>query len=259
MKALKSTGILLFLVLFSFADRAEALSYSVDGVLDEYGISQSMLEDKTQGFGTEANYIPVNYSRYFNNTSSGYLNPGYGGQAFDTEGIGGATYGDYLYLYLITGFDVTSPDGVAGYMGGDLAIDTDNNGTYDFGLDIYTGDLIAASSWSDPYYTSSTPFQAVGTVIQNGVDLAIQGVRTDAIYDAPISFDRWILETRISLASLGIDPTIASDIMLHWTMGCGNDMVEGSVEHTPVPEPTTMLLFGTGLIGLAQAIKRKRA
>jgi hypothetical protein len=40
----------------------------------------------------------------------------------------------------------------------------------------------------------------------------------------------------------------------HWTMSCGNDVVEGTA---PVPEPATMLLFGTGLAGLA-TIRRKK-
>lgn len=40
---------------------------------------------------------------------------------------------------------------------------------------------------------------------------------------------------------------------LHWTMTCGNDVIEGAA---PVPEPATILLFGTGLIGLGSILRR---
>jgi PEP-CTERM motif len=45
-----------------------------------------------------------------------------------------------------------------------------------------------------------------------------------------------------------------SEYGFHWGMTCGNDVIEGSA---PVPEPATMMLFGSGLIGLA-ALGRKR-
>ena len=38
-----------------------------------------------------------------------------------------------------------------------------------------------------------------------------------------------------------------TNIGLHWTMQCGNDVVEGGAH---APEPATMLLLGSGLVGL---------
>jgi hypothetical protein len=41
---------------------------------------------------------------------------------------------------------------------------------------------------------------------------------------------------------------------LHWGMTCGNDVIEGAA---PVPEPSAMLLFGVGMIGLGGVLRRK--
>jgi len=52
------------------------------------------------------------------------------------------------------------------------------------------------------------------------------------------------------------DPSAAA-LAFHWTMDCGNDVIEGEVTTTTTtPEPGTMLLAGCGLIALA-AFRRK--
>ena len=41
----------------------------------------------------------------------------------------------------------------------------------------------------------------------------------------------------------------------HWTITCGNDVMEGE-DPVPAPEPATLVLLGTGLLGLA-GVRRK--
>jgi hypothetical protein len=48
---------------------------------------------------------------------------------------------------------------------------------------------------------------------------------------------------------------LGSTIGFHWTMKCGNDVVEGSV--SMVPEPGSMLLLGLGLLGLFGVARRR--
>jgi PEP-CTERM motif len=57
----------------------------------------------------------------------------------------------------------------------------------------------------------------------------------------------------LTLAALGIDPNGPINLGFHWTMTCGNDVIEGGVDGGPgneIPEPGIVLLFGLGLLGL---------
>ena len=67
----------------------------------------------------------------------------------------------------------------------------------------------------------------------------------------------------LSLAGLDDDELafLEGSLGLHWTMSCGNDVIEGQIPAmgaSSVPEPATMLLFGAGLSGLAAYRRRAR-
>ena len=68
----------------------------------------------------------------------------------------------------------------------------------------------------------------------------------------------WVISDNQLLFSINTSslPFSGESIGFHWTMQCGNDVIEGAA--APVPEPSTMLLLGSGLVGLWGVRKRRR-
>jgi PEP-CTERM motif len=68
--------------------------------------------------------------------------------------------------------------------------------------------------------------------------------------DGSIAF----LTYNLTLAALGLDPNGPINLGFHWTMTCGNDVIEGGVNAgggggNETPEPGTIALLGLGLLG----------
>jgi hypothetical protein len=90
-------------------------------------------------------------------------------------------------------------------------------------------------------------------------DQAWRGGYGDLVSNATVSLN--INNTDPALSSLtftfnntGIGS--ASELGYHWTMLCGNDVVEGGM--APVPEPSTLVLLGLGLSGIGVVTWRKK-
>jgi len=196
-------------------------------------------------------------SRFSEDQNTNYLDPGYGGQPYDVEYLGLSVADGKLYFGLQTGVNLISPAITGNNQPGDLAFDIGNDGSWDYGLRIWesSASLLDASDWLDvryPQHDISNPWRVDSGVASGnmGVDFNfLKRTGTDGFGNGTF----WI-EGYIDIAALGLssfDTAIASN----FTMYCGND--NGKAVVAPVPEPATMLLLGTGLIGIA-GFGRKR-
>ncbi len=225
-------------------------------------------------------------------SGSNYLNPGYGGQYFDAEYL--------LYKYdessndltiaLQTGFDIrgdnhqlfeywTTDSGLS-YWGGDIFLtfnDTTDLYALDFGqvtggwsdrnkaqadgsIAAVDAGLYSVSAVSNDVYsghTASNPLAMTGgTKISDQVFTYYDGHNASGYLGNNTSY---AVSTTFNLDFLGVDVT---QLDAQWTMSCGNDAIYGSGEIPPtsVPEPSSIALLSTGLIGLLGGlfVRRRR-
>jgi len=217
-------------------------------------------------FDHNNNWSPISYPYSIGNLPSpGYL--GEGGEKFDLEGFNFSHKDGKVNISLTNSF------GYSSYSTGwnqDLALGDIffgfNGNTYDYGIDISTNRLYKVDSYngisnkSGTYYGTSIEPLAGGWEINSGTDL---GQITN-------SFTYWPhLETN-PMQGLGdtyvfefeFDDALISEfsdyssINFHNTIECGNDLIEES--YSAVPEPTTLLLFGLGSLGMAAYRRRKK-
>jgi len=202
-------------------------------------------------------FVDDNWSTHFGRTP-------HGGELFDIEAIYFDNDADHAYIAVVTSFTV--PNGVP-YLGsivkaGDLAMDM-GGGALDMGVDVdgNTG-RIADTNPGDWYQANSVYIAETGpTNFTGGVDL---GYGTLNAYNYGLverGKPTYVFELTLDRALIGAG---ANDpIGLVWTMGCRNDVVSLAAdfddgETPPVPEPGTLVLLGTGLLGMAGLVKRRR-
>jgi len=244
----KLTKILVFSILGVFLLAGTAMGITIDGEMNDWGITA------WTGFST-ADDVDSPVTGYSNGVyyweedgvgANGYVGPAYGGQDFDIEALYVTVDSGNLYVGVITGF---FPDTV--YYMGDIAIDLNGDGIYEYGIDTTNGQLytvLTTDDWIPSSHTCSSP-------------ASIKGAPTGTPTGTPPDFyygpgklnsnpgDIYVIEAIMASASaLGW----SGSGNFHITQSCGNDA--GDLH---IPEPATMLLLGTGLLGLAVLGRKK--
>ena len=262
---------ILFAVLAVFLWVGSAGAFIIDGDWTDWGIT---VADNNGSNLTPSAGIGYWIEDTNDNENGYYVGPGYGGQDFDAEGIYVAISGGNLYFAVVSG---ARSDNVNNhYEPGDIMITT-TSGMYALETTGYRYDLSSGGYVTGETITGESGglYKVDGnhsegdtgsTLVMNGLsNWAGSPDRQDpvqlwsadgALLDSGNFFftndnkttQHSFMEGMVALSILDGDVT-----GVHWAYACGNDGGTAA----PVPEPATMLLFGTGLIGLA-AIGRKK-
>ena len=261
MHRILSASAFLLLSLLLFVPHSFAVIYTINGDVSEWGTID----------WANLNTVTLNSDSADKVTGDGTLRPGVGGQAYDVEAMFFDSDSTYGYLALITGFPIGGRDsGGIPFGPGDIGIDvtsdtatvldhqtlvTDSTTPYEFGIIIpssegaISADLMDVTSWRSAYYeqheAEADPWLIYASSKVGNATFA---------YGDP-SNDHYIYEFAFELEKLGIK--YGDPVNFHWTMECGNDYLNlpATVNHTP--EPASMLLLGTGLLGIASISRKK--
>lgn len=248
-----------------------SFAYIIDGDIKDWGVHLNASGAEKMGYlNLDANLpsggLDIDYKTEDNTDKyQGWkkVEPGWSdGNRYDAEAFYFDNDEAYAYLAIVTGlaFDDNK------YPPGDIFIGLETDGTgkpvYKYAIDVSSYD---SSDETADFYDGITSTAGTTCFSSSSPWIVTNGTTTtdpvEFVYEQYESSSHYVLEAKIALSLLGgLSGSAGSPvtaIWLHWTMQCGNDLLDLAADVNPVPEPASLLLVAMGLLGLGGARYKK--